>query len=121
VRPGPAEQDAELVGERAELLAPLAHPRRRLGEALTAAGADLDLRRDQLADEMLLELRPARGGLQLLEAVRQRQRLGIEDRELLLDCDVEILGRLEGRAGNSEELVRGELVGHGRRRLRKGF
>jgi len=40
------EPEAELRGERAELLAPLDHALGRLAEVLAAAGPDLDLRGD---------------------------------------------------------------------------
>ena len=60
VRAGRAERDPEPVRELGQLGAPLAQRLRRLGEALAAAGLDLDLGRDQLADEMRLELGAAR-------------------------------------------------------------
>ena len=59
----PVAASAALSGERelVQLRAPLGHVRHGLGERLAAPGADLDLGRDQLADEMLLERgRPAR-------------------------------------------------------------
>ena len=59
----------------------------RLGEVGAAAGAHLDLGGDQLADEVRLELGAARRRLQLLEAVDELERLGVEERELLLDRD----------------------------------
>ena len=59
------------VGELAELGTALGHARGRVGEGLAAARPDLDLGRDQLADEMRLELGALRGRLQLLEAVRR--------------------------------------------------
>src|SRR5205085_5439488 len=52
-----AEADPELAHELRELGTPLAHPGRDLRERLAAAGLDLDLGRDQLADEVLLEHR----------------------------------------------------------------
>ena len=58
VRAGRCERDAGLVGELVQLLAPLADSRRHLVEGVAAAGADLDLGGDQLADEVLLERRP---------------------------------------------------------------
>ena len=90
---GRAERDPERLGELVQLRAPLAHPGGRFGEVLAAARSNLDLRRDQLADEVLLERGSLRGRLQLLEAVRQLERLWIEDRELLLDRDREVRGR----------------------------
>ncbi len=116
VRARPAEHDAELVGEREELVAPLAHARRGFSEVVAAARADLDLGGDQLADEVVLELGSPDGGLQLLEPVRQRQGLRIEDRELLFHGDREVLGLLEGFACRPDLLLRRELllVSHGR-------
>ena len=75
------------VGERRELRAPLADLRGGLAEGLAAAGPDLDLGGDQLADEVLLERGAARRRLELLEAVDERRALGVEERELLLDRD----------------------------------
>ena len=85
-----AELDAEVVGQLAQLGAPLRHERRGLGEGLAAAGPDLDFGRDQLTDDVRLEVRSLGGSLQLLEAVRERERVRIEDRELLLDRDREV-------------------------------
>ena len=76
-------------------VATLAEPRRGLLEGVAAAGADLHLGGDQLADQVLLERRPLRGRLQVLEAIRQVERLGIEDGELLLDRDREVLRGFE--------------------------
>ena len=53
---------------------------------------------------MRLELGALRSGLEVLEAVRQRQGLGVEDRELLLDGDREVLRRLVLFAGLLEQL-----------------
>ncbi len=71
VRAGRAEREAEAVGELAELGTALGDERDRVGEGLAAARPDLDLGRDQLTDEMRLELGALRGCLQLLEAVRR--------------------------------------------------
>ena len=89
-----AEGHAQLVGELPQLGPPLGDSRHDLGERLAPAGPDLDLGRDQLPDEMRLELGALRGGLEVLEAVRQRESLGVDDRELLLDRNREILRRL---------------------------
>ena len=64
---------------------------------------------------MLLEGRPARRRLDVLEAVRQVERLGIEDRELLLDGDREVGRRLEPSARLRDQLVRRDalFVAHG--------
>ena len=79
-----------------------------------APGADLDLGRDELADEVLLERRAARGRLDVLEAVREVERLRVEDRELLLDRDREVGRGLELLARLRDQLVRREalLVAH---------
>ena len=54
--PDGREPEAERVDERAQLRAALAEPLGALRERLAAAGADLDLGGDQLADEVRLEL-----------------------------------------------------------------
>ena len=77
-----------------------------VGEALLPTGADLHFRRDELADEVLLERRPARRGLDVLEAVREVERLRIDDRELLLDGDREVGRGLELLACLRDQLVR---------------
>jgi len=60
-------------------------------------GSDLDLGVDQLPANGGRELVVGLGGLvQLLEAVLELERLGVEDRELLLDPDREVRGGLEG-------------------------
>src|SRR5687767_6081618 len=63
---------------------------------------------------MLVELRAGGGGFQLLEAVRQLERLGIEQREFLLDREREIFRALEGLVRNADLLIRGQslLVAH---------
>ena len=92
---GAAEPNSEPVRESAELRPPLGDARDDLGEGVTPARPDLDFRGDQLTDEMLLELGALGESLELLEAVRQRERLRVEDRELLLDGDGEVLRRFE--------------------------
>src|SRR5439155_21542508 len=76
-------------------------------------------------DEVRLEVGAGGRGLQLLEAVRQRERLGIEDRELLLDRDREVRRRLVLLASAPELLRPAEnLVRHGERlveRLEQAF
>jgi len=106
VRAGRGERDSDLVGELVELPATLAEPRRGLLEGVGAAGADLHLGGDQLADQVLLERCPLRGRLQVFEAIRQVQRLGIEDGELLLDRDGEVLRGFELLAREGELLGR---------------
>ena len=58
---------------------------------------------------------PARRGLHLLEAVRQVERVRVEERELLLDRDREVRRVLELLARERDLLVRREplLVAHG--------
>ena len=114
MRAGRAERDAARLDERAELLPALAEERRGVGERVAAAGADLDLGRDQLADEMRLELGARRRFLQLLEAVDEVERLGVEERELLLDGDREVGHGVERRARVREHLLVAEplLLAH---------
>ena len=92
-----AERDPALLGEGPELLPTLTDERRSIRERVAAAGTDLDLGRDQLADEMRLELSPLRRFLELLEAVDQPESLGIEERELLLDGHGEVGNGVEAR------------------------
>jgi hypothetical protein len=89
-----------------ELLAALAHPRRALVERRAAARANLHLRRDQLADEVLFELGALSRRLELLEPVDERERVRVEDRELLLDRDREVARRLERVVREPDLLVR---------------
>ena len=88
-----------------------------VGERVAAAGAHLHLGGDQLADEMRLELRSLRGFLELLEAVDEVERLRVEKRELLLDCDREIGHGLELRAETREHLLVAEplLLAHAKK------
>ncbi len=109
VRDG-GQADADAVGERAQLCAPLAELLGRLGERLAAAGAHLGLRGDQLADEMRLDLRAPRRVLQVLEAVDELEGRRVEQRELLLDGEREVRRRLEGRARRREQLLVADLL-----------
>ena len=120
--PGRAERHPERVGHLLELRAALADPACQLLEAVAAAGADLDLGGDQLADQVRLERRARRGLLKLLEAVAQRERRGVEDRELLLDGDGEVGGVLVLLAREADLLLRAEVlrVTHGRTTLVEG-
>jgi hypothetical protein len=85
--------------------------RGRLGKALTATGSDLDLRSDQLADQVLFERGSLSRGLELLEAVRERERLGVEDSELLFDGEREVGAVLVRLPRGLDLLVGGELLG----------
>ena len=116
VRPGGAEEEAHRLDERLQLRAALGHHAGDVGEALLAPRPDLDLGGDELADEMLLECRAARRSLDVLEPVREVERLRIEDRELLLDRDREVGRGLELLARTRDQLVRREtlLVAHRR-------
>jgi hypothetical protein len=63
----------------------------RVREVLAAAGANLDLRLDQLAGDRLDQQLVLGGGIaQLGEAMIERARTRVEDRELLLDPDREV-------------------------------
>src|SRR5690349_14248550 len=104
------ERDPKSPRELVELNAALADLRGRLGKAFAATGSHLDLRGDQLADEVLLERGSLRRRLQLLEPVRQRQRLGVEDGELLFDREGEVGAVLVRLAGRADLLVRGEIL-----------
>src|SRR5262249_18999086 len=88
-----------------------AHHLCRLGEVVAAPRADLDLGRDQLPDEVVLDRSARRGGLDFLEAVRQLERLGIEDGELLLDRHREIGRGLELLARKCDLLLRAQALG----------
>jgi hypothetical protein len=103
VRAGRAEPHAVLLGEREQAAARLALLGPRVGDVLTAAGADLDLGRDQLARDRVGEHGVVGAGvLQVLEARDQLQRFGMDERVLLLDPDGEVLGSLEGLARSGE-------------------
>jgi hypothetical protein len=110
MRSSTGQTDVEAIGELGELVTALRHALRRLAEVATATGLDLDLGRDQLADQVLVQL-TARGSLfQLLEPVRELERLGIEERELLLDCDGEILPGFKRLTSGTDLLLRTELL-----------
>ena len=116
MRPRGAEQDVEAPGELEELAPPLGHGGGGFGERPALAGADLDLGRDQLADEVLGERRPLGARLQLLEAVDELQRGRVEDRELLLDRHREVAAGVEALARARDLLLGSQLLGvtHGR-------
>ena len=105
---GTGERDTVRIRERAELHATLRHPLRGLAERLAPARLHLDLGRDQLAHQMLVELALCGAGLEFLEPVRQLERLGIEERELLLDRDGQVVRVLERIARERDLLVRRE-------------
>jgi hypothetical protein len=114
MRAGRAEEDVHRLDEGAELRATLGHRRRNVRKSLLPAGADLDLGRDQLSDEVLFEPCAPGGVPHLLEAVREVQRLRIEERELLLDRDREVRRVLELRPRLGDLLLRRQplLVAH---------
>src|SRR6266516_929322 len=111
VRAGTRKGDIEAVGELRQLRPARRHPLGRLPERGGAPGLDLDLRRDQLADEMLVELAAGGSSLELLEAVRQLERVRIEQRELLLHGDREVLPVVESLAGEPDLLFRAQALG----------
>ena len=76
------KRDSERIDDGLQLRPALGHCSRDVGKRLAAPGLDLDLRRDQLSDDMRLERRSLRGGLHLLEAVDEAQRRRIEEGEL---------------------------------------
>ena len=111
MRPGGAEREVELSRQFEQLSPPLHHDRGRVGKRLAAACADLHLGGDQLADEMLFDLRALRGRLKILEAVDEAEAARIEDRELLLDRDREVLARVEALASGADLFLGTELLG----------
>ena len=90
MRAGGADQEAHRLDERAELGTPLGNCGGYVRERLLPPRAHFHLGRDQLADQVLLERRALRSGLHVLEAVRELERLRVEERELLLDRDAEV-------------------------------
>jgi hypothetical protein len=81
-------------------LPPLALAGDGIREALASPRADLDLRGDQLTgDRVDQQLVPPAGLAQVLEAMLELERLGVDDRELLLDPDGEVSGSLEDLPG----------------------
>ena len=111
---GGAEQQPLFACQRLQLPATLPHPGSRLTEVGALPRAHLGLRRDQLADEMLIELRTLRRSLQLLEAVDELEAVGVEQRELLLDGDGEVGACFERRVRRGELLLGGKplLLAH---------
>src|SRR5207237_1394607 len=65
---------------------------------------------DQLANEVGLERRVLRRGLELLETVGQRKGCGVEDSELLLDRDGEVIRRFELLARERDLLLGTEAL-----------
>jgi hypothetical protein len=108
---GGSEGNAQRLGEPKELRAPLGEPGGRLLEVVATPGTDLDLGRDQLPDQVLLERRVLGGGLELLEAVGQPERLRVEDRELLFDGKREVPRRLVLLAREADLLLGSEALG----------
>jgi hypothetical protein len=115
VRARRSEEQAHRLDERAELGAALGHRAGDVGERLLAPRPDLHLGGDELAHEMWLDRRPAGGGMDVLEAIRQVERALIEQRELLFDGDREVRRGLELLPRLRDQLVGGEslLVTHG--------
>jgi hypothetical protein len=92
VRAGRAEGGALALGQGEEPPPVLALAGERVLDVLAAARGDLDLRGDQLARDRGGQQRVGLGGLaQLVEAPYHVQRLGVEDRELLLEPDGQVL------------------------------
>ena len=103
VRAGRAEPHAVGVGQLVQPPARLLLLGAGVGDVLPAAGADLDLGRDQLAADRNGEHGVGGAGVaQLLELGDQLERLGMDERVFLLDTDREVLGGLEGLARSGE-------------------
>ena len=119
VRPGAAERKLQLARDTVDLAAPLLHGGRRLAEVLAATGAHLDLRGDQLADDVRGEVGLECGGVDLLEAIRERERVRVEERELLLDGDREVGAGVEVVAALRDQLLPGDalFVAHSAQRV----
>src|SRR5687768_12547856 len=97
------ERKAHAVGEGEQALSVLGLHVRRVREVLPPAGADLDLRVDQLTRRRDREQIVLAAGLDhRREFVRELERIGVEDRELLLEPDGEILGGFEDLPRASE-------------------
>ena len=76
-----------LLRKREQAPAAIALGRDRRCEVVAPAGANLDLRRDQLARHRVAQHRiVGRGVAQLVEARRQAEVAAVEQRELLLDA-----------------------------------
>ena len=116
VRARRTEQEPHRLDEPLELRSALRHGGRNIRERLLLAGANLHLGGDELAHEVLLERRPTRGRLHVFEAVREVERVRIEDRELLLDGHREVGRSLELSPRLRDQLVGGDtlLVAHRR-------
>ena len=94
VRAGGAERDALAVREGEQLGAVQQQLLRRLAEVQGARRGHLDLGAQQLAGDAPAQ--PLGGGVaQRLEARGERQGLGVEDLELLLEAEVEVERALE--------------------------
>jgi hypothetical protein len=123
-----SQRDPEPLGLGEQTQASFALQLDRLGEALSAPGADLDLRVDQLAGDRIHEHLVGEAGVaQLLEPVDEREAVGIDKGELLLEPDREILGLLEDLPGTGEieALIRlrcapAHRLRRGRSRARRG-
>ena len=103
--------EAEGVGQRQRGEAPLGEVARGVGEGGVAAGAELDLARDQLAGEAFAQ-GLGRRRHHVLEAVGQREGRGIEELVLLLDADGEVGQRVESFAGPGQDSGKGVAIIH---------
>ena len=119
MRAGAAERELQLARDTVELAAPLLHRGRRLAEVLAAAGAHLDLGRDQLADDVRCEIGLERRRIDLLEAIGERERVRVEQRELLFDGEREVGAGVEVVAALRDQLLPGDalLVAHSAQRV----
>ena len=109
-----AEGDRELARDRVDLPAALSHRGRDLAEPRALARSHLDLGRDQLSDDVRRKVGLDRRRIDVLESVRQLQRLRIEERELLLDGDGQVGPGVERLARLREQLLPGNplLLAH---------
>ena len=116
VRAVRAQADPELVGKAEQQATTLADLRGGLRERLAAPRLDLDLGLDQLAGDAAGQRRGVGQRPQLRVALSERQGVGIEDLELLLDADREVGRRGEMRTCLLERVERISFDGlaHGR-------
>ena len=119
MRPRAAERDLQFTRDAVNLAAPLLHRCGRLAEVLTPPGPHLDLRRDQLADDVRCEIRLERRRVDLFEAIREREGVRIEECELLFDGEREVGAGVEVVAALRDQLLPGDalLVAHSAQRV----
>ena len=104
VRAGRPKLRCARARQREQRTPPLALAAQRVAEIVADARDDLDLRRDQLTGDVLVQQRidERRRVAQFLEARGEVERLRVEDRKLLFDPDGQVAGRRENLDGAVE-------------------